>query len=94
METDAARRDEELRFLRDPESAVGDRAWRRYAIAAELISPASTFPSWPTESCCSEANSTMLVHPEDEAVFAYKNDAVREITGAMDAMIRKGFAAR
>jgi tetratricopeptide (TPR) repeat protein len=98
METDAARRDEELRFLRDPESAVGDRAWAALgAIAAELdLDFAGIDFSVLADGklLFFEANATMLVHPEDEAVFAYKNDAVREITGAMDAMIRKRLAAR
>jgi tetratricopeptide (TPR) repeat protein len=98
METDAARRDEELRFLRDPENAVGTRAWAALgAIAAELdLDFAGIDFSVLADGrlLFFEANATMLVHPEDEAMFAYKNDAVRKIIGAVDTMIQKRLAIR
>jgi hypothetical protein len=34
-----------------------------------------------------EANATMLVHPEHDALFAYRNPAVAAIGAAFEAML-------
>jgi len=94
---DAARRDEELRFLRDPEGAVGIAPGRRWCHRRRT---GSGFRRHRFSVLADgrllffEANATMLVHPEDEAMFAYKNAAVREIISAMDIMIQRRLAAR
>ena len=41
-----------------------------------------------------EANATMLVHPEDDPVFAHKNVAIREILDAVGAMIKSKISPR
>jgi Tfp pilus assembly protein PilF/glutathione synthase/RimK-type ligase-like ATP-grasp enzyme len=92
METDKERRDEEMRFLHDPEKAIGAKAWAAlWAIGAEMdLDYAGIDFSILADGrlLFFEANATMLVHPEDEAAFAHKNGAIREILEAVGAMIK------
>jgi tetratricopeptide (TPR) repeat protein len=93
MEADAQRRDEELRFLCEPETAIGASAWAALsAIGAKLdLDYAGIDFSVLADGrlLFFEANATMLVHPEDEVMFAYKNSAVRSIIEAVGSMIER-----
>jgi len=93
MEGDAERRKEELRFLCEPERAIGASAWAALsAIGAKLdLDYAGIDFSVLADGrlLFFEANATMLVHPEDEEMFAYKNDAVRNIIEAVGSMIER-----
>ncbi len=86
-----ARRAEEARFLRDPARAIGARAMAALgAIAArlDLDYAGIDFSVLPDgRVLVFEANATMLVHPETDAMFAYKNEAVAVILAAVDRMI-------
>jgi Flp pilus assembly protein TadD len=96
MQDDAARRNEEAAFLRDPLSAIGARGMSALVTIAERLDldyAGIDFSILPDGRLLFfEANATMLVHPEDEAMFAYKNAAVDAITAAMDALIASRLA--
>jgi tetratricopeptide (TPR) repeat protein len=91
MGSSPARRAEEQRFLDDPAGAIGPKTWA--AIAAigarlDLDYAGIDFSVLPSGSVLVfEANATMLVHPEDDPMFAHKNDAVRRITDAVSGMM-------
>jgi len=93
MRADAARRVEEENFLRHPESVLGPRimaALCTIAATIDLDYAGIDFSLLPDGRLLFfEANATMLVHPEEEAVFAYKNSAVDAIVSAMGAMISR-----
>ena len=92
MEHDAARRAEEAAFLADPERVLGARAWAALAAIGarlDLDYAGIDFALLADRRVLVfEANATMLVHPEHEACFAYRNAAVREIQAAFAAMLR------
>jgi hypothetical protein len=71
--------------------AIGARAMAALgAIAARLAraSAGTDFSVLPDgRVLVFEANATMLVHPETDAMFAYKNEAVAVILAAVDRMI-------
>ena len=98
MRDDAGRRAEEAAFLRDPEAALGPRATAglgAIAVRLDLDYAGIDFSLLPDGRLLFfEANATMLVHPEDEALFAYKNEAVNAIVAAMDAMIERRLAGK
>ena len=91
MANDAIRRQEERRFLEAPEAAIGSRAMAALAeIGArlDLDYAGIDFSCLPGgQVLVFEANATMLVHPEHEALFAYKNPAMRQIAQAFEAML-------
>ena len=97
MQNDAARRDEEARFLRDPSSVLGPRvmaALRTIAARIDLDYAGIDFSILPDgQLLFFECNATMLVHPEDLGIFDYKNGAVSAITAATENMIAKRLAA-
>ncbi|HEX4271650.1 MAG TPA: tetratricopeptide repeat protein [Rhizomicrobium sp.] len=91
MENDAQRRAEELRFLTGPEAMLGEKAWRaleRVGVALDLDFAGIDFSVLGDgRLLLFEANATMLVHPEDDQLFAYKNFAVENILHAFDRMM-------
>ncbi len=93
MADDTARRGEEERFLADPEAALGTKAWAAlHAVARrlDLDYAGIDFSLLPDGRVLFfEANATMLVHPEREARFAYKNPAVDAIFAAFDALMER-----
>jgi tetratricopeptide (TPR) repeat protein len=87
----AARREEERRFLDDPEAAIGARAMAALAAIGarlDLDYAGVDFSLLPDgRVLVFEANATMVVHPETEGgVLDYKNRAVGAILAAFDAM--------
>jgi tetratricopeptide (TPR) repeat protein len=93
MENDESRREEEADFLRDPVGALGQGAMaaiRMVASRLDLDFAGMDFSQLPDgQILFFEANATMLVHPEEEARFAYKNAAVTAIIDAVEAMIAR-----
>jgi hypothetical protein len=91
MEHDAGRREEERRFLTSPKDVLGDRVWATLeGIGATLdLDFAGIDFSVLRDGrlLMFEANPTMLVHPEDDPLFSYKNVAVQNILDAFDQMI-------
>lgn len=91
METDAARREEEARFLADPFRVLGpvaSAAIDAIARRLDLDYAGIDFSLLPDgRVLVFEANAAMLVHPEHDAVFAYRNAAVGRILDAFAAMI-------
>jgi len=91
MEDDPARRAEERQFLADPQAtlgtsamaalhAIGQRLGLDYGgIDFSLLADGSVLVF--------EANATMLVHPEFDGRFAYRNPAVAAIRAAFAAML-------
>jgi tetratricopeptide (TPR) repeat protein len=93
MHFDAARRAEECAFLQNPEAVLGSRvmkALRAIALQLDLDYAGIDFSLLPDGRLLFfEANATMLVHPEDDPLFAYKSEAFQAIVGAMDTMIAR-----
>lgn len=91
MEQDAQRRDEELRFLTGPEDALGGRVWKALEIIGATLDLDFVGIDFSVMQdgrlLLFEANPTMLVHPEDDPLFAYKNSAVENIIKVFDRMI-------
>ncbi len=91
METGEARRAEERAFLADPAAAIGHQAWaaveqigRKLALDYGGID----FGLLPDgRVLVFEANATMLVHPERDPVFAYRQPAVAAIQRAFMSMM-------
>lgn len=82
--------DEELRFLADPATAIGQRAMQAInaiGTALDLDYVGIDFTILKNgQILVFEANPTMLVHPEDPGgPLAHKNSYVREIIDALDA---------
>jgi glutathione synthase/RimK-type ligase-like ATP-grasp enzyme len=98
MADDAALRIEELDFLRNPAAALGSRAMaalRQIAARLDLDYAGIDFSLLPDGRLLFfEANPTMLVHPESDPVFTYKNDAVDAIVAAIETMIAGRLATR
>ena len=91
MEQDARRRDEERRFLANPAAAVGPVAMAALGAIGERLGldyAGIDFGLLPDgRLVVFEANATMLVHPERDARFAYRNPAVEAIRSAFTAML-------
>jgi len=91
MEQDAGRRNEELRFLENPQQALGDKVWVTLEdIGARLDLDFVGIDFSVLQDgrlLLFEANPTMLVHPEDDPLFAHKNFAVQNILDAFERMI-------
>jgi len=90
MAGDGARRAEEARFLADPGAVLGAAALAALgAIGARLdLDFAGIDFARPADGrlVVFEANATMLVHPEDDPVFAYRNESVARILAAFAAL--------
>ena len=93
MEQDAQRRDEELRFLTDPQRQVGDTAWTALGEIGALLDLDFGGIDFSVlgdgRLLLFEANPTMLVHPEEYPLFSYKNGAVRGIIDAFNRMVAR-----
>jgi FimV-like protein len=93
MQASAARRREEAAFLRDPAAALGVRAMaalKAIGKRLDLDYAGIDFSLLPDGRILFfEANATMLVHPEDDPLFAYKNHAVDDIVVAVERMISR-----
>lgn len=91
MEHDAGRREEELRYLTNPKAVLGDKVWATLeAIGAMLDLDFAGIDFSVLQDgrlLLFEANPTMLVHPEEDPLFSYKNVAVQNILDAFDQMI-------
>jgi tetratricopeptide (TPR) repeat protein len=86
---------EELRFLEDPEAAIGAKALAAISAIAgrlDLDYCGVDFSVLPDGSVLVfEANATMLVHPEEpDGPLAPKNPYVRRILDAFETMIAPG----
>lgn len=97
MAQDPARRAEEARFLAAPEAVLGASAWAALAAIGarlDLDFAGIDFARLPDgRLAVFEANATMLVHPEDEPMFAYRNAAVARILDAFAAMVGRSVRA-
>jgi len=94
MEGDPARISEELRFLEDPETAIGARAMAAAQAIGRLLDldyAGIDFSVLPDgRLLVFEANATMLVHPEAETgPFAHKNPFVQKILEVFQNMIER-----
>jgi Flp pilus assembly protein TadD len=93
MEQDAHRREEERRFLADPAAAIGSGAMAAVGAIGERLGldyAGIDFGLLPDgRLVVFEANATMLVHPERDPCFAYRNPAVRAIRSAFAAMLNR-----
>ena len=91
MEQDADRRDEERRFLANPAEAIGPGAMAALDAIGERLGldyAGIDFGFLPDgRLVVFEANATMLVHPERDPCFAYRNPAVEAIRSAFEAML-------
>lgn len=91
MGGDAARQAEERAFLEDPRSALGERTWAAIEAIGERLDldfAGVDFSVLPDgRVLVFEANATMLVHPEADGEFAYKNAHVERITGAFQDLV-------
>jgi tetratricopeptide (TPR) repeat protein len=88
----AERRDEEKRFLENPEAALGTPAWTALQRIGERIGldyGGIDFTVAPDgRVIVFEANATMLAHPEDpHGPYAHKNQFVMRIVDAFQAML-------
>lgn len=99
MAGEDGRKAEELRFLEDPVTALGERAWTALGAIGrrlDLDFAGIDFSLLPDgRVLVFEANATMLVHPEPEGEFAVKNTYIHPIVAAFQALVeRKAGLAR
>ena len=91
MDQDASRRDEEARFLHDPVAAIGLPAMTALSLIGKCLdldyAGIDFVLSGDGGVLVFEANATMLVHPESDPRFAYRNEAVTRIQAAFDALL-------
>jgi tetratricopeptide (TPR) repeat protein len=93
MTGDESRQAEELRFLEDPTTSLGERAWAAVTAIGERLDldyAGVDFAVLPDgRVVVFEANATMLVHPEREAEFLYKNPFFERISQAFQALVER-----
>ncbi|WP_236656289.1 MULTISPECIES: hypothetical protein [unclassified Acidiphilium] len=93
MDLDPARRAEEARFLDDPVTVLGSAAFEAVSAVGrrlDLDYAGIDFSILPDgRVLVFEANAAMLVHPEREAEFAYRNQAVQRILDAFADMLER-----
>ena len=93
MDQDPTRRAEEARFLHDPAAVLGAAGMAALAAIGarlDLDFAGIDFALLPDgRLLVFEANATMLVHPEDDPRFAYRNQAVARILAAFEAMLTR-----
>ncbi len=98
MERDAVRREEEHRFLVAPFEAIGPCAMTALGLIGarlDLDYAGIDFGVLPDgRLLVFEANATMLVYPEHDPCFAYRDPAVRAIQSAFDAMLETAVNTR
>jgi len=91
MVSDPAKRAEEQRFLREPDAVLGAAAMASIQAIGERMDldyAGIDFSILPDgRVLVFEANATMLVHPEREPEFAYKNPSVQNIVNAFEALM-------
>ena len=91
MEHDAARRGEEARFLASPRAALGEDAMTALAKIGACLGldyGGVDFSLLPDgRVVVFEANATMLVHPEEDADFAYRNPVMERIQAAFTRLL-------
>jgi tetratricopeptide (TPR) repeat protein len=91
MQQDAARREEERRFLADPAAAIGSSAMTALGLIGTRLGLDYAGIDFGIlrdgAVVVFEANATMLVHPERDACFAYREAAVARIQAAFDALL-------
>ena len=91
---DPAFQAEELRFLEDPEHALGAGAWAAVGAIGRRLDmdyAGVDFAVLPDgRVLVFEANATMLAHPEAEGPLARKNPYVERITSAFQALVEAG----
>lgn len=91
MEQHPGRRIEEEIFLSNPEAAIGCAAWRAvFQIGERLGLDYGGIDFGLLEDgtvLVFEANATMLIHPETDPMFDYRNPAVKAIQSAFHQMI-------
>ena len=91
MDLDPVRRAEEARFLADPAAAIGAAGFEAIGEIGrrlDLDYAGIDFSILPDgRVLVFEANAAMLVHPEHDAVFAYRNVAVQRILDAFSDML-------
>ncbi len=96
MGRDPAKRAEEAAFLENPTQAIGARgmaALSAIGAALDLDYAGIDFGVLPDGRLLFyEANATMLVHPESNAVFAYKAPAVTAIVDAVAELVKRRLA--
>lgn len=97
MSGDAARKAEELEYLEDPRAILGEDAWAAVAAIGrrlDLDYAGIDFSHLADgRVLVFEANATMLVHPDPDGEFAYKNPYVARITGAFQALLERRIRA-
>ena len=93
MGGDGARQAEELRFLENPDLALGEAAMAAVTAIGERLDldyAGVDFSILPDgRVLVFEANATMLTHPEAEGEFAHKNPFIARITGAFQALVER-----
>jgi hypothetical protein len=98
MQADAARRAEEMAFLHDPATALGARGMAALKAIGERLDLDYAGIDFSLlrdgRILFFEANATMLVHPEDNPLFEYKNPSVDTILAAVDSMITRRLMER
>ncbi len=91
MEHDPVRRAEEEAFLAKPGHAIGDAAWDAVKAIGQRLGLDYGGIDFGVLAdgrvVVFEANATMLVHPEPDAMFAYRRDAIEAIQRAFGQMI-------
>ena len=88
---DAALQAEELRFLQDPQGALGPEAWTAIAAVGARLDmdyAGVDFSLTPDgRVLVFEANATMLTHTESEPPLDRKNPYVERIISAFQALV-------
>ncbi len=91
MSGDTVRQAEELRFLENPVEALGERVMAAVTAIGERLDldyAGVDFSILPDgRVVVFEANATMLVHPETEPEFLYKNIYFERISQAFQALV-------
>ncbi len=91
MAADAARREEERRFLAEPAAVLGQLAWRALVAIGRRLGLDYGGIDFSVLAdgrlLVFEANAPMLVHPEHGAMFSYRNEAVGRIQAGFGAML-------
>jgi hypothetical protein len=98
MEQDAARREEERRFLAEPSAALGPGAMQAVEAVGQRLGLDYAGIDFGLlgdgRVVVFEANATMLVHPERDPCFAYRNPSVEAIRAGFAAMLMRSGPVR
>ena len=92
MDSDALRRSEEKAFLDNPAKAIGAAAWSAITAIGQRLGLDYAGIDFGVLAdgrvLVFEANATMLVHPEQDSMFAYRRPAIAAIQQAFARMIQ------